>query len=398
MLTVDSTRAFKYQWIVWRLFGLHPSTGDSFWARHYTAYSIAFNVIANICIPLSFYVGCLKSRTLTEFCENFYVAAVVIVEQLKLANVLRVRGHLMELHAILRQLDKRLQSDKERRIIQYKVKQSRKIFIWVLRLFLMAMASAACFVAFAPDQQLPFPAWIPWDWQHSRNIYLITICLQNIGVFILAVIALNNDTYPVAYLIMVAGHCKALALRIAKLGHRMTQSQTQAQMIACIEDHKTILQYVCIYRRRIVCLICSVSNRLVQTMESSVSFACFIQFVCTATSLCSLSFFAFYVKMSPLKMLHLFFMLLAIIIETLIVCYASEQVTHEGEQMAHAIYACNWINQSVPFRRNLLLMLMRSQRPIGIVAVKTLPVRMRTLVAVSTDYLTFTFHSVIKYP
>ncbi|XP_030566111.1 odorant receptor 19a [Drosophila novamexicana] len=380
MLTVDSTHAFKYQWIVWRLFGLHPSTGDSFWARHYTAYSIAFNVIANICIPLSFYVGCVKSRTLTEFCENFYVAAVVIVEQLKLANVLRVRGHLMELHAILRQLDKRLQSDEERRIIQSKVVQSRKIFIWVLRLFLMAMASAACFVAFAPDWQLPFPAWIPWDWQHSRHIYLITICLQNIGVFILAVIALNNDTYPVAYLIMVAGHCKALALRIAKLGHsrRMTQSQTQAQMIECIEDHKTILQ-------------------LVQTMESSVSFACFIQFLCTATSLCSLSFFAFYVKMSPLKVLHLFFMLLAIIIETLIVCYASEQVTHEGEQMAHAIYACNWFNQSVQFRRNLLLMLMRSQRPIGIVAVKTLPVRMRTLVAVIKGaYTMFTLLNELK--
>ncbi|EDW65846.1 odorant receptor 19a [Drosophila virilis] len=365
LLDVDSTRAFTYQWIVWRLFGLHPATGNSFWARHYTAYSIAFNVIANICIPLSFYVGCLMSRTLTEFCESFYVAAVIIVEQLKLANVLRVRGHLMNLHAILRQLDKRLQSDEERRIIEYKVEQSRKIFQWVMRLFLMAIASAACLVPFAPDQQLPFPAWIPWDWQRSRHIYLTTICLQNIGVFILAVIALNNDTYPVAYLIVVAGHCKALALRIAKLGHTsdVTQSQTNAQMIACIEDHKTILQ-------------------LVNTMENSVSFACFIQFVCTATSLCSLSFFAFYVEMSLLKMLHLFFMLLAIIIETFIVCYASEQVTHEGEQMAHAIYACNWINQSVQFRRNLLLMLMRSQRPIGIVAVKTLPVRMRTLVAV----------------
>ncbi|XP_064537152.1 odorant receptor 19a [Drosophila montana] len=365
MLTVDSTRAFTYQWIAWRLFGLHPPTGDSFWARHYTAYSIAFNVIANICIPLSLYVSCLKSRTLTEFCESFYVAAVVIVEQLKLANVLRVRGHLMELHGILRQLDERLQSDEERRIIQYKIRQSRNIFLWVLRLFLMALSSAACFVAFAPDQQLPFPAWIPWDWQHSRFVYLATICLQNIALFLLAFIALNNDTYPVAYLIMVAGHCKALALRIAKLGHDrwMTEAQTHAQMIACIEDHKTILQ-------------------LLKTMESSVSFACFIQFVCTATSVCSLSFFAFYVKMSPLKMLHLFFMLLAIIIETLIVCYASEQVSHEGEQMSHAIYASNWIYQSVQFRRNLLLMLMRSQRPIGIVAVKTLPVRMRTLVQV----------------
>lgn len=116
------------------------------------------------------------------------------------------------------------------------------------------------------------------------------------------------------------------------------------------------------------------------------SSACIIQFVCTATSLCTLSYIVIYIEMSFFRLCHVFSLLTSITIETLLICYASEQVTHEGGQMAIAIYDTNWIDQPVRFRRTLVLMLMRSQRPICIVAGNILPVRMTTLLSVGRVY------------
>ncbi|EDW07548.1 uncharacterized protein Dmoj_GI14807 [Drosophila mojavensis] len=365
MLTeVDSTRAFRYQWYFWRCIGLHPPAEDSFWARHYRAWSIVVNVLPMICMPLSFYMECLHSRSLTAFCEAFYLAAVTFVQQMKLINVIRVRGHLLELQVIMRQLDGRLQSAPEREAIRDKIDESEKICRYVLQLFLSAVVSGCCFAACSAERQLPFPSWMPWDYQESQGIYALTFVVQSLGILALAVICASNDTYPLVYLIMVAAHCKALALRIAKLGHNaLSQEQTHQQLLACIQDHQTILQ-------------------LLKILNTSMSSACIIQFVCTATSLCTLSYIVIYIEMSFFRLCHVFSLLTSITIETLLICYASEQVTHEGGQMAIAIYDTNWIDQPVRFRRTLVLMLMRSQRPICIVAGNILPVRMTTLLSV----------------
>ncbi|XP_017869781.1 PREDICTED: putative odorant receptor 19b [Drosophila arizonae] len=365
MLTeVDSTRAFRYQWYFWRCIGLHPPAGDSFWARHYRAWSIVVNVLPMICVPLSFYMECLHSRSLTAFCEAFYLAAITFVQQMKMINVIRVRGHLLELHGIMRQLDGRLQSTPERQAIRDKIDESEKICLHVLRLFLLVVLSGCCFAAWSAERELPFVSWTPWDYQKSQGIYALTFAVQSVAILILALISASSDTYPLVYLIMVAAHCKALALRIAKLGHNaLSQEQTHQQLLACIQDHQTILQ-------------------LLNILNTSMSSACVIQFVCTAISLCTLSFIVIYIEMSFLRLFHASSLLTSITIETLVICYASEQVTHEGEQMANAIYDTNWIDQPVRFRRTLVIMLMRSQRPICIVAGNILPVRMTTLLSV----------------
>ncbi|KAH8416829.1 hypothetical protein KR222_006456, partial [Zaprionus bogoriensis] len=366
MLRVDSTRAFTYQWRLWRVLGMHPPEADTFWARHYSSYTLAYILVFNGCVPLSFYLECVLSSNLTEFCETFYLAALIAVEQLKFANVWHVRGQLKRLHMILNRLDARLKSQAERHIIREHIGRSRRIFLWLFRLFLLIIGSAVLFVLCNAEQELPFPAWYPWDWQSSRRVYMMTITMQMLGIIALALMTLNNDTYPVSYLIMVAGHYRALALRISLLGYGPMRShgrQSCRQLIECIEDHKTILL-------------------LVRTMADALATACFYQFICTATALCSLSFYIFYVQMGFSKLLHLFFMFVGIICETLLICYAAEEVNNSAQQISVAIYACNWIDQSLEFRRTMCLMLKRSQRHVGIVAAKVVPVRMDTLLAV----------------
>ncbi|TDG42445.1 hypothetical protein AWZ03_011124 [Drosophila navojoa] len=377
MLTeVDSTRAFRYQWYLWRFIGLHSPPLDTFWGRHYLAWTILVNVVPMFYLPVSFYMECLVSRSLIEFCETFYLAVVTLVHQMKVINVSRVQRHLLELQGIMRQLDGRLQSEPECQVIRDTIDKSEKICLYTLRLFVMVLATGISFAAWSDERELPFPAWMPWDFQKTLGIYALTFTVQCVGILILSFISASNDTYPLVYLVMVAAHCKALAIRIAKLGHNaLSPEQTHQQLHTCIQDHQTILQ-------------------LMRILTTSLSSACIIQFLCTALSVCTLSFIVIYIEMSFLRACHLMFLLTSIIIETLIVCYASEQVTHEGEEMANAIYETNWMDQPVRFRRTLVFMMMRSQRPIGIVAARILPVRMTTLLSVIKG--AYTMFTVLK--
>ncbi|KAH8387306.1 hypothetical protein KR093_006191, partial [Drosophila rubida] len=350
MWTVDSTRAFHYLWTIWRFLGLHPPAANTLWAQHYRVYSIAVNLVTNVQLPLSFYIACLLSSNLTQFCETFYVSIVMLVEQVKYLNAWRILSQLQHFHHILHRLDARLQSEGERAIIEAHVRHTTRIFLAFLRLFVLILLTSSLFVACTGDQELAFPTWHPWDWRSSRRVYLFTVSFQMLGLTVLALMTLNNDTYPMSYMIMVAGHYRALAVRVALLGHgRESRAAAYEQLIGCIEDHKTVLL-------------------LVATIQQTMSTVIFYQFASTACSMCTLAFYLFFVKVSLSKLLHLCFMFVGIVLETFIICYASEEVVLGAEQLVQAIYDCNWLQQSVKFKRTMLLMLNRSQRPVQIVA------------------------------
>lgn len=383
---VSSVRAFDYQWYIWRVYGLHRPRGNTFWARHYRAYSILYNLLFNGWVPLSIYLECLMSHDMGEFCETFYLSALVAVEQLKFANVWRVRDQLKRLHVILDHLDGRIKREAERQIIQEHVERTKQIFLWLIRLFCLILGSAAMYVL-CSGEELPFPAWYPWDYNASRVTLMLTSTLQMLGMCSLAMMTLNNDTYPVSYLTMVASQYRALALRISLLGHGegRTRQQVTDELVECIKDHKSILLYVKQKRDAIkyfLLTLFSCLSRLLHTMAEALSVACFYQLMCTATALCTLSFYIIYVQPSASKLLHLFFMLVGIFSETWLICYAAEEVGSSAEEMSQAIYACNWIDQTVRFKRILCFMLKRSQRPVGIWATRLLPVRMTTFLAV----------------
>lgn len=243
---VSSKRAFDYQWYILRVYGLHRPENNTFWARHYKAYGIVYNLVFNGWVPLSLYLECLTSSDIVEFCESFYISALVAVEQLKFANVWRVRGQLKRLHVILDHLDGRLRREAERQIIRDHVERTKIIFLWLFRLFCVILGSAALFVLCNGEvEELPFPGWYPWNYRSSRLTHLLTSTLQILSMSSLALMTLNNDTYPVSYLTMVAAQYRALALRISLLGYDMaTREQAYQQLIECIKDHKSILLYV----------------------------------------------------------------------------------------------------------------------------------------------------------
>ncbi|KAM8721128.1 hypothetical protein ACLKA7_007062 [Drosophila subpalustris] len=378
MLTVDSSRAFEYLWYIWRILGLHPPDGNTFWARHYTAHRICVNIVVNICMPISFYIICLLSSNLLEFCETYYVAAMIAVEQMKLFNAWLMMDRFKDVQKYLNQLDRRLQSREEQDIIRDHIRRSKQTFFWIMRLFTAIIITAALLVLFTGE--LALQAWYPWDWRPLTFGYYCTFFCQVFGITAVCVVTISNDIYPMAYLTMIAAHFKALALRISVLGYSSDESQavTYDKLINCIKDHQSLLL-------------------LVKTIQDTLSSVVFFQFACTASSLCTLAFYVVFVELNISKLIHMFLNFNAVIIEATVICYAAEEVYFGADQVCTAIYDCNWYSQSIKFQRTLIIMLQRSQRPVIIVASQICPVCMTTFLAVvKTAYSMFTLLIKIK--
>ncbi|XP_020808247.1 odorant receptor 19a [Drosophila serrata] len=362
---VDSTRALIQHWRIFRLVGLHPPDGATWWGRHYRIYSIVWNFIFHICILTSFVVNFLLSNSLESFCESLCVAMPHTLYMLKLVNVGRMRRKMMHSNRLLRHLDGRLNCDQERRVIKEGVAQANFFFRQTGRGFVCVIIVGILYVIISSERTLMYPTWVPWNWQSSStSVFVATATAHSMAIIENALVVLNLCTYPDTYLIMLSAHTKALAWRVSRLGHdsRQTREEVYQRLIGCIRDHQTILN-------------------LFRLLEESLSMTCFLQFFCTAGIQCTICYFLVFEQIGIMRFLNMLFLLMALTSETLLLCYISELVCQAGDNLLAAAYSCNWLDQPVHFRRLLVFMLLYCQKPLILVA-GVVPVSMNTFLAV----------------
>ncbi|XP_016970113.1 putative odorant receptor 19b [Drosophila rhopaloa] len=364
-MKVDSTRALVDHWRIFRLTGLNPPARNTVWGRHYSAYSLVWNVVFHLCMWVSFTVNFLLSNSLETFCESLCVAMPHTLYMLKQFNVYRMRGELLHSHQVLRHLDSRLRSSAESQIVGEGIARAEFIFRILGRGVLGVIVVGILYIVLANEPTLMYPSWIPWNWTSSSSSYLLTVALHTCGIIATAAVVLNLSTYPGTYLLLLGAHTKALAWRVGKLGHGrpLPADRVQALLVGYIQDHQIIVH-------------------LLKSLERSLSMTCFLQFFCTACAQCTICYFLLFESVGVMRFTNMFFLLVAFTTETLLLCYIAEILCQEGEDLLAAVYSCNWLDQSAHFRRLLLQMLLRCQKPMILVSGVIVPISMKTFVAV----------------
>ncbi|XP_017066865.1 putative odorant receptor 19b [Drosophila eugracilis] len=357
----DSTRALVNHWRIFRLIGVHPPSKDTMWGRNYTLYSIVWNVTFHLFIWLSFSVNFLLSNSLETFCESLCVAMPHTLYMLKLFNVYWTRNELLHSNRVFRYLDRRLVSSDEFRIVNEGVQKAEFIFRIISHGVVVIVALAIFYISVASEPTLMYPSWIPWNWKDSSTLCLPTIILHSSAITETALTVLSLSTYPGTYLILVSAHTKALAFRVSKLGYgrRLSEDRMLAILNGYIKDHQIIL-------------------KLFKSLERSLSMTCFLQFVCTASAQCTICYFLLFEQVGIMRFANMAMLLVAFTTETILLCYTAELLCKEGESLLTAVYSSNWLDQSVRFRRHLLLMLVRCKKPLILVSGAIVPVSMKT--------------------
>ncbi|XP_001354948.2 putative odorant receptor 19b [Drosophila pseudoobscura] len=366
MRPVDSMSAFRYHWQIWRVMGMHPADPQTLWGRHYTLYGIVWNAFFRLGMALSLVVNFLLSTSLESFCESLSVAVPHTVANLKVFFLWRMRQQILQTHPILHHLDGRIGSLAEKQSILEGIDRAYFTFISFLRAIIFILVVGILILCLSNDRPLLYPSWMPWNYKDSSfTVYAMTVCLHSVGIIENALLVCNVDTYPGSYLNMLAAHTQALAHRVSRLGYdpRLTRSQACDRLRSCIKDHQIIMN-------------------LFKSLEHSLSMSCFLQFASTAIAQCATCFFVIFVSVGTMQSVNMIFLFLVFTTQTLLLCSSAELVRHEGENLIKAIYDCNWLDQSVEFRRMLLLMLARSQRPMILRAGLIIPVQMSTFMVV----------------
>ncbi|XP_016923949.3 putative odorant receptor 19b [Drosophila suzukii] len=380
IVEVDSTTALVIHWRIFRLTGLHPPSKETLWGRHYRAYSIVWNMVFHFCVSVSFSVNFLLSNSLETFCEGLCVVLPHTLYMVKSFNVYLHRDEMLRSHRLLRHLDRRLSSPDDSRIIDEGMAKAEFMFRFLMRCLLGVICVGILYIALASEPTLMYSSWIPWNWKDSTAAYLPTVILHTFALMETAMVVLNLTTYPGTYLILVSAHTKALAWRVAKLGHdqQLPADRVQELLIGYIQDHQVIL-------------------KLVKSLQKSLSMACSMQFLSTACGQCTICYFLLFGKVGIMRFTNMLSLLVAFTTDTLLLCSMAELLCQEGDTLLTAVYSCNWVDQSVQFRRVHLQMLQRCQKPLVLVAGMIMPISMKSfLVMIKGAYTMLTLLNIMR--
>ncbi|XP_037941814.1 odorant receptor 2a-like [Teleopsis dalmanni] len=278
---IKTWEALTYQWKVWKFFGLVPPQEGSIW------------------------LNCMQSKSVSEFCENGYMAVTVIVSNLKFLNSYFSLHNLLKVRPILKELDKRAKSEAEDQILLKGKNNARKCFMFYVRIFSVTHFTSNLIVFLAKERRLIYPAWFPWNWKDSFTYYAICYVYQLYAITAYAIIEAINVTYPSMHMCILSAHIEALATRIKNLGSK-----------EAIYDNNSKKQEEKLYKELTECVkVHEIITKFFQITESTIAGSCLIQFMSTGLAQCTLGVFFLYNGLSnDVKLLNIVFFFMAITI------------------------------------------------------------------------------------
>uniref|UniRef100_A0A1B0A4F7 Odorant receptor n=1 Tax=Glossina pallidipes TaxID=7398 RepID=A0A1B0A4F7_GLOPL len=238
---LDSTAAYRRFWSCFRILGVAEFRYKAL-AQFYV---ICLTLFVTVYCPIHLLIGLLMLTDAADFFKNFSMTLTSLVCSLK---YFFLRLNLNKIHQVIKiysELDKRASTADECdyfiRHHQRKADAAIKIFF-----FIYLGTNSFAFVGAVVEQRLMFPAWFPFDWESSSTLYWSALLYQFMGVNMLIVQNLVNDTVGPMSLCLLSGHVHLLAMRVARIGYNKRKSQKyhEDELKLCIEDHQKLLKYL----------------------------------------------------------------------------------------------------------------------------------------------------------
>ncbi|XP_055853181.1 odorant receptor 7a-like [Episyrphus balteatus] len=357
MVKFDSTEAFRYVWIIWRIFGIHPFEK---YKKLYKFYSLFINIGITLLSPLQLIVQGFFVESFPELMRNMSTSIELTSCSLQVVFLLIYRKSLLKSHQYLHELDSRVdENPDDKKYMQQVIKNCRRIYVIYQVLFCTTLATYGISGALAG--RLMLEGWLPFDWKSSRNLYVLAFGYQFVNSCVQCTINLTMDVYSVFYTYVILGHIKCLAKRIANIGYdngQMTSQQNYCELIRCVNDHRNILDYF-------------------SYLSPVISATIFIQFIVTAfvlciTALCFCMFDDLSFKVTS------FCYLTSILIEVFPCCYLLSEIMEASTNLTTAVYSCNWMEQDLKFRKAIIIFMQHTQKPNTINAGNMIPISLPT--------------------
>ncbi|KAL0839131.1 hypothetical protein ABMA28_017104 [Loxostege sticticalis] len=203
------------------------------------------------------------------------------------------------------------------------------------------------------EGELPTRAWYPYDTTTSPG-YEITSWQQVVGVCLGAGVNISLDTVVVSLMAQCCCRLKILATSLKKLGDEMqTNSQNmftpeqeksiKASIRRCVQQHQSVLE----------------AAGLLQKNFSSPILA---QFTVSMAIICVTAYQLAFETSNAIKLIGMTCYFMCMTMQVFLYCYHGHELADESGNVGGAVYESPWYKMSVVLRRDLLMLMMRSQR------------------------------------
>ncbi|XP_037941070.1 odorant receptor 59a-like [Teleopsis dalmanni] len=235
------------------------------------------------------------------------------------------------------------------------------VFISVFTLTVLT-ASITAFGSKTP--KLLYMGWFPFNWRNSRFLCNIGNAYQIIAIIYYISINFANDTFVATALCILHGHIKILGKRISKIGEKdKSQNYNEEQLKFCIEIQKVLY------------LLCD-------RIQLVVSLTMLVQFTVNATNICLNLAIMLYFSTDNINRIFYFFYLFAVSLQTFPACYYGSKVEHGFEQLRHAAFQSEWIQQNRNYKTCMIIFTERVLKKRTLIAGRLLPIHLDTFFSI----------------
>ncbi|KAK0093252.1 hypothetical protein PV326_013960 [Microctonus aethiopoides] len=208
-----------------------------------------------------------------------------------------------------------------------------------------------------PENELPYRTVLPYDYS-KPIIYRFTVVMQFLIICISGTILAGFDT-------LFPGIMLQICAKINILKHRFQVIVTTLEEIR-YEKQYDVIKYQQLETNLFKVWIKSHNDilRLSKEIESIFSTVIIIQFSVSAFVLCTTIYLISQVSVFTVEFAGNFLYLIAMVAQIFIFCISAHQVTLEFSDLSQAMYNTNWFVLSTSAKRSIVLMMVRTLRPI----------------------------------
>ncbi|XP_045765981.1 odorant receptor 94b-like [Maniola jurtina] len=246
--------------------------------------------------------------------------------------------------------------------------------------------------ALKPPRTLPLPIYIPWSYQSEKS-YISTVLLETVGLLWTGHIVMTIDTFIGSIILHMSSQFAILQEAIITaydrtlehLSNEINRDIVDTHIMMIDDSHNTDLYYERIVRT--YCTEQEIENALENTLKScfrqhQMLISCAEKFASTysygfmtqlLSSMAAICVVMVQVSQDASSLLSIrlatslaFFA--AMITQLAIQCFTGNELTYQAGQVADAVMASKWERMPPRFRRLLMMMMMRAQRPIKLTA------------------------------
>lgn len=245
MVIIDSAHAYRPLWSCFRL--LAPTF---FGARSRTVYVyvVLLHFLVTLMFPLHLLLGLLVPATPAQLFQNLTMCLTCAACSLKHVTHIWHLRDMLEIEALLGQLDACVQSDEEQRYYHETMQSNanwinRCIYISFSIIYILFVPSVII-VLMSESRELLYHAWFPFDWRSNQLTFALAFGFQLLGLGVEGLQGLTNDIYTPLTLCYLSGHIHLIGIRLSRLGfHEVPGISVQQQLRALAEDYRLLMRW-----------------------------------------------------------------------------------------------------------------------------------------------------------